>query len=498
MANKIWELIQTPFYQNKALIKGGFDQIARNNLSTVYQSSILGWITTFLLCLVTPLLIPEWFVSVGHLLIILTYGAFMVLAKHLLKARKIRGRWMQFVSDAYVVVSLVLIAYINTIPYPDKPGTLMASMMILSAALFTYSIYEALAIFSGVLILFVHLVFTFKADIVIGEDLFMVVSGYFLSGVVFLLVNKLRYKEFVLKNHYIKLSCYDDLTGVLAKMPCEDACQEYLENRAGKSCALVIIDVDNFKNINDKYGHYQGDLVLKTVGEQLKTVFLDTDILGRIGGDEFLVLLKDIEDPQVVEKKLGHFVQVVEAVVAAASNIPVSLSLGGVLIDEKPVEFATIYQLADKIMYQNKQADHQGFIKNIEKLQRQTQKQGKGIFLSWHQETCNLVNGILDYEFKCVNRNFWSQPRDLLDQKHEHIHALVLDYNHFNGDQDHLIKLLKENQTTINLPVLLINAKGKIDPNLQEYVVHQISYPLTKEKLTRFILADKFSTDSLT
>ena len=171
-----------------------------------------------------------------------------------------------------------------------------------------------------------------------------------------MLVNRLRYNEFVLKNHYIKLSNYDDLTGILAKKPCEAACEEYLNNRGGSSCALIIIDVDNFKGINDRYGHYQGDLVLKTIGEQLKKVFLDTDVIGRIGGDEFLVLLKDIADPILVERKMQHLIKVIEQSVASQLDVPVGISLGGVLIDGNDVEFAQVYQKADKIMYRNKQS----------------------------------------------------------------------------------------------------------------------------------------------
>lgn len=380
MFDKIKEITLAPFHQNQALIKGGSDQITRNNLAVIKQSGALGFVITILLCLVTPLLIPEWFVTTGHVLIAANYLFFTVLSRHLIKIKVRDVKVIRLLTDCYTFISLILVAYINTIPYPEKPGTLMASMMILSAALFTYSIMEAAVIFTGILVAFVCLTFAFKADIVIGEDLFMVMSGYFLSGVVFLIVNKLRYKEFVLKNHYIRLSSYDDLTGVMAKKSCEDACKEYLDNRADTCCAMIVIDVDNFKSINDNHGHYCGDLVLKTVGDQLKKVFLDTDVIGRIGGDEFLVLMKGIDDIEVIEKKLHHFNEVVKEAVFNQLDIPVSLSLGGVMTGCAPVDFSTLYQLADKTMYANKSAQKSITLRSIREAEGKSKAMVEGYF----------------------------------------------------------------------------------------------------------------------
>lgn len=66
---------------------------------------------------------------------------------------------------------------------------------------------------------------------------------------------------------------------------------------------LLIIDIDDFKEVNDNLGHHIGDLVLREVGSNLKLHCGNQDIIGRIGGDEFLVLIKDISDVQAIIKK---------------------------------------------------------------------------------------------------------------------------------------------------------------------------------------------------
>ncbi|MDD3027576.1 MAG: GGDEF domain-containing protein [Erysipelotrichaceae bacterium] len=491
MFDKIKEILQKPFHHNKALIKGGADQVARNNLAIINQSGVLGFGITILLCLVTPFLIPEWFVTIGHVLIALNYLFFTILSRYLIKIKVRDVKAIRLLTDSYTFISLILIAYINTIPYPDKPGTLMASMMILSAALFTYSIMEATVIFTAIMGAFVYLTFAFKADVVIGEDLFMVMSGYFLSGVVFLIVNKLRYKEFVLKNHYIMLSSYDDLTGVLAKKSCEDACKEYLDYRTETCCAVIVIDVDNFKSINDSYGHYCGDLVLKTVGDQLQKVFLDTDVIGRIGGDEFLVLMKNINDIEVIYKKLQHFNQVVKEAVFTQLDIPVSLSLGGVTTGYEPVDFTTLYQLADQMMYANKPSQKSITVRSVKELEGQSKSNDGKIFLSCHQVTCDFFKSQLDFECDLVD--IFSSPMDfkLPVKDIADIAAVVVDYHQLDDDQYSFLERLKDNRHTKELPVLLVNAGDEIKGDLEKFISHHISYPLTREKLEQYMMHRK-------
>ena len=87
----------------------------------------------------------------------------------------------------------------------------------------------------------------------------------------------------------------DSLTGLYNNMTGKILISEYLAEKSPlASCAMVVIDVDYFKNINDNYGHLFGDEVLTIFAGFLKTYFAQKDILVRAGGDEFVVLLKEI------------------------------------------------------------------------------------------------------------------------------------------------------------------------------------------------------------
>lgn len=98
-----------------------------------------------------------------------------------------------------------------------------------------------------------------------------------------------------------KLATYDDLTGLYNRRSLFKSCGllHRLAIRTKEAYCVVIIDLDFFKKINDKYGHATGDTVLKSFGAVLKKVTRDCDIAGRLGGEEFCIYLSNTQQEQV-------------------------------------------------------------------------------------------------------------------------------------------------------------------------------------------------------
>ena len=108
-----------------------------------------------------------------------------------------------------------------------------------------------------------------------------------------------------LKNETLKLKAENDLlTGFYNKVTSERLIADYLENdgKDGRH-ALFIIDIDDFKNVNDEMGHYFGDKALVEVANGVDHCLRTTDIKGRIGGDEFIILLKNINSDDDLRKR---------------------------------------------------------------------------------------------------------------------------------------------------------------------------------------------------
>ena len=96
-------------------------------------------------------------------------------------------------------------------------------------------------------------------------------------------------------NELVHTAQIDGLTAVYNKEHTQPAIDEFLRtSRPDALHAFLILDIDKFKNVNDTYGHAVGDKVLQRVGEFLKNQFRDDDIIGRVGGDEFVILMKQV------------------------------------------------------------------------------------------------------------------------------------------------------------------------------------------------------------
>ena len=122
--------------------------------------------------------------------------------------------------------------------------------------------------------------------------------------------------------------------------------------RYQRPLTLAYFDVDNFKLINDLYGHNRGDLLLKLIAKTVKTTIRETDVLARLGGDEFALILieTDFKDAQLVLKRIHQ--QLSKAV--EHDNFEVGFSLGAATFRELPDSIDQMLERVDKLMYQVK------------------------------------------------------------------------------------------------------------------------------------------------
>lgn len=159
-----------------------------------------------------------------------------------------------------------------------------------------------------------------------------------------------------------KRSKTDSLTGLLNKQATEEQIKLIIEGNANCKGALLMIDVDKFKYINDTFGHAVGDKVLLSIGNIILDSFKGMDVKGRIGGDEFMVFLRDIKN---AETSVRLATKILDRARALFPNEPVgqfiSLSIGIALYPEHNQNFEGLYQAADKALYKVKEHGR-GFI----------------------------------------------------------------------------------------------------------------------------------------
>ncbi|MCM1253907.1 MAG: diguanylate cyclase [Clostridium sp.] len=147
----------------------------------------------------------------------------------------------------------------------------------------------------------------------------------------------------------------DLLTGLNNKLATERKIKEFIEKYPDKQSMMFILDIDNFKKINDTMGHAFGDEVLRSLGKQIGVLFRATDIVGRAGGDEFIIFLKDIADMEAIKKeakKVEDFFKDFKA--GEYTKYSATASIGVAIFPQEGNSFENIYKAADQALYKAK------------------------------------------------------------------------------------------------------------------------------------------------
>lgn len=146
----------------------------------------------------------------------------------------------------------------------------------------------------------------------------------------------------------------DSLTGLLNRRGFE-ASVELVLAEGHPYTVLLIFDVDNFKQVNDTFGHPEGDCVLQQVALAIQRQFRKDDVLTRLGGDEFAVLLNPGMPLVTLERKLEHMMESLRNDMAEA-NHQISISIGAVWTAQYTGDYGQLYQCADEALYEAKRA----------------------------------------------------------------------------------------------------------------------------------------------
>jgi len=159
------------------------------------------------------------------------------------------------------------------------------------------------------------------------------------------------YQKTLIEENFQK-AIRDPLTGFYNRAYLKDISQKLLNEakREEEKIALIFIDLNNFKSVNDIYGHEKGDEVLKEVANELKKSFRSYDILVRYGGDEFIVLLKIPKEKFNLENILNS---INKRIKNRFKKYNISLSFG-ITTTEESFDLEKLIELADERMYEDK------------------------------------------------------------------------------------------------------------------------------------------------
>lgn len=148
----------------------------------------------------------------------------------------------------------------------------------------------------------------------------------------------------------------DLLTELYNKAATERKINEYIEENPSGRALLFILDIDNFKKINDTMGHAFGDTLLKTLGKEISDEFRVSDIVGRTGGDEFMVFLKDVNDDIIVQREVSRITKFFQEFNAGGDYVKYSAtaSIGAAVFPDDAKTYKDLYIAADSALFRAK------------------------------------------------------------------------------------------------------------------------------------------------
>lgn len=180
----------------------------------------------------------------------------------------------------------------------------------------------------------------------------------------------------------------DLLTKLLNKHTTRKQAETYLlSSQQDLKSALLIIDLDHFKQVNDQYGHMFGDAVLSQTAREIRKLFRSQDIIGRIGGDEFMVLMRETNDRALIENRCQRLIDSLHDIFnAQMEKNPLSCSIGIALAPEHGTTYFDLFQHADQALYQTKASGRNGF----------TFYNPQSAMLRNRQNICSAINEKID------------------------------------------------------------------------------------------------------
>lgn len=145
---------------------------------------------------------------------------------------------------------------------------------------------------------------------------------------------------------------YDSLTGVYNKKTITEYAKKRISEEKEKKIVIAILDVDHFKSVNDTFGHLYGDKVLARVGGRLKEIVGEDGVIGRIGGDEFMIVFNGLDDDQVLRGMLRAIrTQIKWEFAEDFENLSITCSIGASIFPVNGRDYEDLFKKADCCLY---------------------------------------------------------------------------------------------------------------------------------------------------
>lgn len=458
------------------------DVVAQQNIEVIKTAAWLTLVMLLIFMTIAYAVIPEWEVTPYHIAMLVCMALFCVFGFVFPKKWKTDIRYALTFSALYLISMVTCAIGIDLSSVNDGPAVILPVLYVAFSCILVLPAYIDMPIFCIAEIIYIILVIQTKSVFMAGMDIFSTLFGLAIAvvtGYMTAIVNMRTNTKF---QQFRRLSELDQLTGLTNKASGKKLIEEYISNRADSEyCALIMPDVDDFKQFNDLYGHQSGDEVLKKIGKVLLDNFRATDILTRFGGDEFLILLKDMQNENLVRLKCDDIRRGVKSIRLMTADAEVSVSIGAAWIGKDSIELGEFFQAADDALYFAKLGGKSNFI-----IEKAKDNHKKPIMLVIDDDSISrkLMHSAFNDDYAVIEAESGSKGLDVIHKYSRRIDIVVLDIVMPGMSGFEVLQDIRSSFDYRTLPVVVVTADPESEKKALEMGANDmISKPYTVDVL---------------
>ena len=441
-------------------IKDYFEQcigtINRGNLYMLRKVCMYTALCMVLLPILAFVLMPRYRLTFAHgmivVLLMIYFGINMYIRKH---EWEISTHVTGVVCGIFYFALCFSFILMDTVAFSEDqaiwtPMIIVVFPMVYIDRMYKYGVEELIVTVS-----FIFLSYIYKDPLIFSRDMYMILAAYVLSMLSAHIVLEMRSREGLAMMELRKISSLDKLTHVLNKGALLQKIDEfYLNKSPDVACAMCVIDLDDFKQVNDNLGHTTGDLLLERVGQLLIDGFRAYDIIGRYGGDEFVVLMPNMSDLTILQMRC-RTLQMFLTDYTVGNGRPFSVSIGAI-IDEGNHTSDEVFRMADDALYKSK-IDGKNCCTTwvVDRKPYSTKPLLLSIATGKNEGVVELYRGEND-RFDILSAFSENDALRYISQYHSQIKIILLEMNLENHGSETILRYVKTREGFMRLPILAI------------------------------------------
>ncbi len=400
------------------------------------------------------ILVPGFTINLGHIFVVFVLFIYMFVNSYTRKNPDLTGIRARIICIVYYALMCIALITID-LSYTTRPAlwfplALMVFPVLYIDRQYKYGLAETLAV-----AYYSFISYNRKPYEQFVLELYMIISTYILSLIISRIVLGVRSKEGLAMMEIRRFSKVDKLTNVLNKGALVAEIDNYFKyKKENIPCAMCIFDVDDFKLVNDGIGHGGGDVLLEHIGDLLLKSFRPSDIIGRFGGDEFVVFMPNMKESSLVEFRCKSL-QMMLSNFTIDDKGSFTLSIGAI-VDKGGHSSEEVFRMADDALYTSKIAGKNKCSVWVVDKDYKFTKPGMVFVTTLEEESALTLFKEESDRFDILSCRDNDEAIEYISQYHNNIRIVVVEVNDENLSGGLVIRYIKEREIFRSIPVMAV------------------------------------------